>query len=312
MDYTILIMAIIKMTVIIGIGCILAHYSPFTESSKKLMVQLIINIALPSIIFNGFIQIDVTSELIMQLGLMFMVASLFILFCMLAGWFIARQFPSMYNKAKEVAFLSSIGNSGLIGIPLCAALFGPIGAVFASVYDAGTTILLFTLGIMMLQGQKKITLRQLKSLVNLPLIAVVMGTLVILFKIELNPFIKDVSQTLANTASPLALIYIGMAILPIIKTRKKVQVFKIALPVGLKLLIFPLITIVFFMFVPLPIHVLQVLLVQVSLPTITTASVILALYGADEEMGVFSSVFSIILSLLTIPLIIYIGRLLLW
>lgn len=312
MDYTVLIMTVIRMTIIIGIGCALAHFSPLTESSRKLMVNLIINIALPSIIFHGFIQIDVTSELIKQIGMMFIIAFIIICVFMLAGWYIAKISPGMSTKTREVAFLSSLGNTGLIGIPLCAALFGPIGAVFAAVYDAATNLVIFTIAMMMLQGQKKISWKQLKALINLPLISVFLGFLVILLKIEVNPLIKDVSQTLAYTASPLALIYIGMVIMPIIKARRKVQVFKIALPVSLKLLIFPLMTMAVFMLIPLPSNVMQVLMVQVALPTITTASIMLGLSGADEEMGVLSSMFSTILSLITIPIVVFIGRLLIW
>ena len=58
-------------------------------------------------------------------------------------------------KARKMAILAGIGNTGFIGIPLCAQIFGPTGGLLAAIFDAGLDVVVFTLVIMFLQQGEK-------------------------------------------------------------------------------------------------------------------------------------------------------------
>lgn len=101
--------------------------------------------------------------------------------------------------------------------------------------------------------------------------------------------------------------YIGMLMMTILKNKKSIEAKLIVLPVSLKLLIYPLLGILMLSPLSLNQNTEQILLIQMAMPTITTSSIIMALYHADEEYGVIITLFTTLLSLITIPLLIYVG-----
>ena len=252
MDYSILFLTIIKLAVLLGIGVWLTSKIPLTKDIKSFLIFVIINIALPAIILNGFFQVEINDSLLKQMIIIFVFSICFIIFGLITGWFFSKLIGLEPLKTRETAFLSTFGNTGLIGIPLCASIFGAKGAVFAAVFDAGMSLMLWTVGILFIQGKKKVTLQNFISMISAPNIAVFIGLTIVLLKIDPGYFIKDVAATLAGVASPLAMIYIGMLTMTIIKEKRRISAKLVSIPVSFKLLVFPLIGI--FILSLLPIH----------------------------------------------------------
>lgn len=311
MDYSILLFTIIKLSILLAIGMWLTNKIPLTKDIRGFLIFVIINIALPAIILNGFFQVKINDSLIQQMIIIFIFSVCFILLGLIIGWLSSKLLGFQPNKARETAFLSSFGNTGLIGIPLCASLFGAKGAVFAAVFDAGMSLMLWTVGILLIQGKRTVSLQNLKSMLSAPNVAVLTGILITILKLDLGFFIKDVTSTLAGVASPLAMIYIGMLTMTIIRSKKRVSAKLVSVPVTLKLLVYPIIGIMVLMILPISRDVEQVLLIEMAMPSIATASVIFALYQADEDYGVIHTLFTNLFCLGTIPIIMLIGSALL-
>lgn len=62
--------------------------------------------------------------------------------------------PSGVTPDQKSAFLfaNMFSNTAFLGIPICSAIFGPQGAVYAVLYDFGTGLIILTLGIWELTG----------------------------------------------------------------------------------------------------------------------------------------------------------------
>ena len=105
--------------------------------------------------------------------------------------------------------------------------------------------------------------------------------------------------TIAGVASPLAMFFIGMLVMTIIKAKRQVSAKLVSIPVSLKLLIFPLLGTLVLLLLPLSEDVEQVLLIEMAMPSVTTASVIFALYQADEDYGVMHTLFTNLFCLVT-------------
>lgn len=65
------------------------------------------------------------------------------------------------------------------------------------------------------------------------------------------------------------------------------------------------------MLLPLSGNIKQILLIKLAMPSVTTASVIFALHHADEDYGVIHTLFTNLLCLVTIPIIVLLGGMLL-
>jgi len=298
------------LAVLLGVGMWLTFKIPFTKDIRRFMVFVIINVALPAIILNGFFQVRIEESLMKQVVIIFTFSLAFNIIGLGIGWLFSRMIGLAPLKARETAFLSIFGNTGLIGIPLCASVFGAKGAVFAAIFDAGMSLTLWTIGVLFIQGNKDFSFKNIISMVSAPNVAVLVG-LVCIF-LDLNPghLIKEVTASLAGAASPLAMFYIGMLTMTIMKEKRRVSAKIVAIPVTFKLLIFPLLGILVLSFLQISQEIEQLLIVEMAMPSIASASVILALYHADEDYGVMHTLVTSILALVSIPLVVFLGEML--
>lgn len=275
------------------------------------MIFVIINITLPAIILNGFFQLASDPQLINQMIIIFFFSVIFGLVGMVVAYGLSRGLKVSDRKAREISLLSAFGNTALVGIPLCAALYGARGAVFAAVFDAGMCVVLWTVGIMFLQGHNKISLANIRKALSTPVIAVIIGFTMTLADIQPHFMIQDIVGTVSGAAIPLAMFYIGMLMTTMIKERVVIDYKLTAMPIFFKLLLFPLLGIIFLMIFPMHEYVTQIVLIQMAVPAIITAPIIMALYKRDENLAVLATVGSTLLALVSISIIIYIGSVLL-
>ncbi|GED12177.1 AEC family transporter [Aneurinibacillus migulanus] len=302
MEIGTVVTSILMMAVMIFIGSLLARRIPFTMERRQLLIAIIINVAMPCIILNGVFQTEIDAEFLMLVLLIFLSSIVINCLGVLLGWIAARGMRVAPDKAKEMALLSGLGNTGFIGIPLCAAVFGPKGALLAAIFDAGLDFTIWTLGVMMLQGEKRVSFRLLKELINIPMIAIFVGMIAAVMHIKPPQSVANLTETLASLASPLAMIYIGMLIPSIIKKKQTTSLHQLSMPLIIKLLIFPLATASLLHIFALPMEVAQIIIVQSTMPTLTLASILFARYSKDEEYGAMATVFSTLVSITTIPL----------
>ncbi|WP_342352021.1 AEC family transporter [Neobacillus soli] len=140
------------------------------------------------------------------------------------------------NKSKEIALLSGLGNTGFIGIPLCTLLLGPEGAFYAAIFDAGVDITLWTIGIFILQETRLSRTKALKTMINIPNLAIVLGLTITYFQLTPPPIVVDLTDRIAALASPMAMFYIGILLMSL--KSKKGNYGKITwIPISVKLII---------------------------------------------------------------------------
>ncbi|WP_027415932.1 AEC family transporter [Aneurinibacillus terranovensis] len=305
MEVSTVLSSIAIMTIMIGIGSLLTLRVPFTAERRELLMTLIVNVALPFIIISGVFHTRMDGQFLLLILGTFVISIIVNCIGIAMGWLAARSIGAGHEKVREMAILSGLGNTGFIGLPLCAMLFGAKGGVLAAVFDSGLDFTIWTLGVMMLQ-RKKFSFRSLKELINIPMMAIVTGLLVAVLKLSPPFFLIRLSDSLASLASPLAMIYIGMLI-PSLLRKKSASIRQIGMPLIMKLLIFPVVIALLVHIVPLHKEITQVVIVQSTMPTISLASILFARYSADEEYGAMATVFSTLLSMMTIPFMIAVG-----
>lgn len=297
---------IIMMALMILVGGFLSLRHSFREESRKLFVDIIVNVAMPSIILNMAFQANIDKKFMKLLVLIFTISIIINCLGILLGWISARMLKVNPLKVKEMALLSGLGNTGYIGIPLCATLFGPKGALLAAVFDAGLDFTIFTLGIMILDGKRKFSFYSIKELINPPLIAIFIGLLIMVLDLKPPTVAVRLANSLSSLASPLAMIYIGMFTRSLLKKRLSLK-GKIGMPLISKLFTFPILIACLLSTFPLPIEVTQIAIVQTTMPCLALAPILFSKYAGDEEYGVAMTVMSTLLSLGTIPIMTMIG-----
>lgn len=312
MDIGVIVQTIIVISLMVLIGAIISRTFAFNNDTQAMLISLIVNIGMPSIILANIFKVEF-SDSIFHIILIILISSIIINITGIGlGWCFLSLFHRGSKKTPEVALLSGIGNTGYIGIPLCALLFGPEGALYAAVFDAGVDITLWTVGVSILQKRKTFfSLQYLKSIINVPIIAVVIGMTALYFQLSPPVIISNLITQLAGLATPLAMIYIGVLVMTI--SRSNIKESSISwLPITIKLIILPiLVAIVVSMYHEFNLIASQVIIIQSMMPTLTLASVLFAKYSRNQDFGAITTVLSTVLSLLTIPLVLYILNVLL-
>ncbi|WP_147803770.1 AEC family transporter [Alkalicoccus halolimnae] len=305
MEVAVVATAITVMGIMVALGVLVASQIHITRETKQLLVIVVLNIAVPSVILNGVFNTDVSDQLLRQVAVIFVLSIIFHLAAIGAALIFARIAGFKSDFAKRMTILAALGNTGFIGIPLCATIFGPTGGLLAAIFDAGLDFVIFTVGLYLLQSGRTFRLSQLKSLLNLPLAAVIVGISSAFLELEPPAVLRQLVELLSGLAAPLAMLYIGILLQQLLK-RTGFRVFpQIWFPLTVRLLLIPAVTLAVLPFLPLEELTRNVVIVLSGMPTFMLAAILFSRYTDEEDTAVMTISFSTILSLVTIPLIAY-------
>lgn len=305
MELNIVIQSIAIISCMILIGALLSKTFKFNEDTRGVFISVIVNVAIPCIILSSIFHVDMNENMFKMMVLVFCLSILINLIGIGVGWLLSFVFYRQSTIKRELALLSGLGNTGFIGIPLCALLLGPEGALYAAIFDAGMDFTTWTVGAFMLQRNKFFDIQTFKSVINIPIIAIAAGLIIAYVQFTPPLLIINLVDQLAALAAPLAMFYIGVLVTTLRKSKVKESGSKVWIPLTTKLLLLPGIVAVLMLFLNLELTILQTVLIQSMMPTLTLASILFAKYSADENLGAITTVLSTLLALLTIPFMIY-------
>lgn len=309
MEMAAVFQTILLIGLFILIGAILARTFPFNDDTRKMFISLIVNAALPAIILSSIFNVEMTTDRFKTILFVFLMSIAINLLGIGLGYLFSFLFYRSATNKNELAILSGLGNTGFIGIPLCAVLFGPEGALYAAIFDAGVDFTIWTVAVFLLQEKKQFRLNTLKAMINVPMIAIAIGLSSAFFQVKPPSLFIELFDYLAALAAPLAMFYIGAIIMNLQRSRVSQSLKKIWIPIVVKLFVLPLSVAFIVLFIHVETVVIQTILIQSMMPTITLASILFAMFSADEELGAMATVVTTIIALSTIPLMIYVVNL---
>jgi len=305
-ELTVIIHSIMLIAMLIFIGAIISKTFPFNNDTRQMFMSLIINIAMPSIILSSIFNVEITKDSFKLIVIVFVISIGINLVGIALGSLFARIFYPKSTKKVEIAILSGLGNTGFIGIPLCLVLLGPEGALFAAIFDAGVDFTIWTVGVFLLQEEKKFNFSMFKSMINVPMLAIIFGLFSAYISFKPPIIFIDLFDRLAALAVPLAMFYIGAIVMTLQRSKVNNSSSKIWIPISVKLIILPIFVAIIVNFTRLETFIVQTIIIQSMMPTLTLASILFAKYSGDEDMGAVTTVVSTIAALLTIPLMLYV------
>jgi predicted permease len=289
------------------VGAIASKRKILNDESKDFLARIIIDITLPFLIFSTFSHLEFDVKLFKN-GLFvfsFAFVNLFILY--LVGTLSSRLQRLNAPQAMVHTLHTMFGNIVFLGFPLFDALFpGGIGVFYAAVYQLASNTLTFTYGVYRLSsGTQK---SGWKSLLNANTGAIVLGSLVLVSRLELPKFIVDAFSGLGKCTSPLSMVYIGalLAGMNIKKAFKIVSVFIISFN---KLILVPILLGFIYILAIKLFHLeidriaLFVLVMQAGMPCQTIIVVMTRRYGGDYHLAASNLFVSTLFSILTLPLL---------
>lgn len=286
-----------------AIGYFLVKKNILTRQGMDLISRLVIEITLPAMIFSRLIQgfkfslkpawwiFPLTSLAITVLGLI--VGSAF------AG-FIKRG-----EHKRQFLSLVAFQNSGYLPLALAAALLSPeetnLMFIYIFLFLLGFNLVMWSLGVYFLSYQRSKKF-ELGSLFSPPVVATIFT--MALVGLGVNRFVPELIlkplRMVGDSTLPLAMLVVGGG-LGLIQIQR-VEFKPVVLLILAKLLILPLLGLLFIRRFSLPQPFSLLLIMQLAMPSATSPSLIITRYNREDLLISQGILITHLVSLVTIPL----------
>jgi malate permease and related proteins len=225
------------------------------------------------------------------------------LLTLLLGYFFKLERPALI----AILITTMFANTGNYGLPLVSFAFGDQALSYAGIYFATTTLLFYTLGVFLASLGHMSLKEALIGLLKIPtLYAVLLAILINTLSLQIPVPVARAVDLAAGGSIPLMLVLLGVQLtsLEFSDNQRALQ-----LSVGLRLIVAPLIALLFAALFGLPTTARQASVTEASMPGMVSATVLATEYDLDTRLVTAVIFISTLLSPLTLtPLLVFLGR----
>ncbi len=266
----------------------------------------LLNFAIPCLILS-FMQVDDLSSETMRsmLGAFGAFAAATVAMGLLSFVFIMPMKLKEEDKGiyrLQVAFT----NSGFMAIPLVTVIFGK-SVLFLTVMNMTVfNLLMYSFGIILItyeKGKPLFDRRMLRNLINVPIIAALVGVVIFLTGFHFPDFINMGIDLMSDTVSPLAMFIVGVNLS--YSQFGKLFTKKNFYFCFLSLVLVPAATFGICMLLPISSDAFITVVFAMAMPSPAIAPVLAAKYGRDQIQASETVASTTIFSLVTLPVIAY-------
>ena len=303
MDFNTVLEQMLILLLSCVIGIIAYRFGVLDANSNKKLSDIVINITMPCMIIG-----TVTSgQEAMAAGDMLLA---FWPMCLAyaIGIAVALALTYLASLKKEqfgtYAFMVIFPNVGFMGYPVVLSLFGTGAATYLALMQIPFALLAYTLGVYLIAGKRAFRADLWRTLLSPALVSPVVGICMYLLGIRLPAFIDGALDLVGQSTTPLAMLVMGASIASTqIKSIR--NVWRIALAGIVRLLAIPALVWLALRGLIKDDLLLGVIIVLMAMPSATNTTIMIVKYGGDQNLAAQGVFLSTVLSVVTIPLLIY-------
>jgi predicted permease len=297
------------LAVVVLIGIFAAKLNILTYETKDMLSKVIFNISLPLMLFTNFLKLDATPRLLANSSVVISIAGFVIFLLLLIGWATTKLFHINGREAAVFKAHSMFGNTIFLGFPLINALYGAEGLLYASMFQLIATIIMWTVGVVVLTyGNGMPWKKSILQVINPNTIATLTGLAFFMLSIKLPDIIIRPLAELGSANTWLSMLYIGamLAFADVGGLLKKRSLYLISFN---RLILFPLVLISLFYVAASVLGtapdklVSSVIILEASMPCMASVVIMAKELGADDHLAVGNVFVSTIFSIATLPVV---------
>lgn len=292
------------MLIYIVIGLVLYKKKLVSDLGAADLGKLLVYIILPSAIINSY-NIEFSPARVRGLLLSFLLAALALALSILCSKLL---FPKRERGIQ--CFSAAFSNAGFMGIPLVSAVIGPDAVYYAAAFVALLNILQWTYGVFVISGDKE-TISPKKIITNPVLISFVIGVALFFLPFRIPAVLSSAISGLAALNAPIAMLTIGFYLAQ--TSLRSIFTNRLAYGVSaVRLVLIPILTGVLLFLLPLgTVEEKLTIMILAAAPVGANVTVYARLYGGDYVQSVKEVVLSTLFSILTMPVIVSLFRMIL-
>lgn len=299
MDISVVYNSIISLFIMIIVGFYGRRRNIITEEISKGLVSILIQIALPFMIFNSFLHIhngiikeNVIKTIYYSLGVY-----------ILMGFFSHILLLPVKNDKKTILHFANVFiNTGYVGFPILDSIYGSEGIVYGSIFNMFFVIFVWTYGIILFKGRlrgRELMLELKNALLNPSILAVCVGLLIMLLNIKIPEALVSAAKGIGNLTVPLSMMIIG-SILSKVKIKIYLREWTVYYGALIKLIIIPMIVYLAALLIGTSSIAIKTVIIMSALPASAMTSIFADAFNKEKEYAAFVVSLTTLLSLITI------------
>ena len=298
----ILMREIVQLFIILLMGYIIVRAKLLRPEDSRSLSVVMVYLLTPCVIINAF-QVEYTPQVMAGLIFSFAISiAAHILFLLLTRLLAG---PLHLDVIERTAVIYT--NAGILVIPLVNALLGPEYVIYSCAFIVVQQVLIWTHCRSLLCGTRGMEWRKL--FLNVNIIAIVAGCALFLLRVPLPALINDTLGTLGDIFGPLGMLLAGMVIADT-PLRRLFTTPRNYLPVLLRLLAFPLVTVLLLRaagaagWIADGKNILMIVYLACITPACATVTSLAQLYDRNAAYSSALYVLTTLLSIVTMPVMI--------
>ena len=286
-------------------GVILVKSRLFNRETLQPISKFVLRMGLPLLIFTNIIN-GVERNVLLSSGSVLMSAFLFYVAMFFISMGIARIFHVKGKTAQIYQTMSMFGNIGFMGIPIITSIYPENGMLYICVFTIIDQLMLWTAGVRLTSGTDSQKNRfDFRKLINPVTVSIFLAVICVLTGIRLPEVLNNSLQKIGQTATPLAMIYLGgvFACIDVLKNIRRLDYYGIVI---LKMLLFPLFFYVLLGYLPVSSEIRTTMALTSAMPVMSSVVMMANAYGSDGDYAMGGILVTTICSVFTLPFIYWI------
>lgn len=305
MSISIILNQMIQLLLIMLLGFILAKTQLMTEGFNKKFTKITLNVSLPALILSSVLK-QTGERNIKEVLIVFGIAIALYAVLPVISWLFVKLLRIPKEKQGLYMFMGVYGNVGFMGFPIIAAMYGDTAVFYTAIINLIFNLSVFSFGVpIMNYNTGKKSGFSLKNLKTPGIISAMVAILVYFLNIPCPSVIAETTAVVGNLTTPSAMLLIGST-LARIDLKSLFNEF-ILYPYSLikQILIPVLFWLVLRIFVKDE-FIVGIVVILAAMPVANTAVLFATEYGHDNVLAAKGVFLTTIMSIITVPLIVYI------
>jgi len=291
--------SVVSLLTMIGVGTYCARKKIITPEISRGLVQILIEISLPCMIFSSFM-------FSYDPGIKDNVFKAF--YYSLAAYMVTivisnlLVYPLPKKRRQVLHFANVFSNTGYVGFPILSAVYGTEGVIYGSIFNVFFVILVWTYGITLYRGtanRSSVTTELRTVLLNPSIAAVAAGLVMMFLGIQLPSPILVGIRNLGSMTGPLSMLITG-TILAQVRLGDHIRDWTIYYGAITKLVIIPLIIYTCTLLLGRSSLVLNSVIIMTAMPASTMTSIFAERFAVEAEYAAVIVSVTTLLSLISV------------
>ncbi|MBR4889674.1 MAG: AEC family transporter [Clostridia bacterium] len=294
-----LIYKILQLFCMMLIGIVIAKLKIVTSKESSVLSKISLYLLMPSAIINAF---DFEQTPQMRTGLLFAFGAALLLHILLylLDWLYGRFVSKSAVERASVMY----SNAGNLIIPIVSFALGEEWVVFSTAFMAVQLVFVWSHGIRLFSSNEAFNIK--KVLLNVNIIAIMIGLVLTVFSLRLPVFVKDITSSFGGMLGPVSMLIAGILAADI-KPKQVLADKRIYRVVALRTLVYPVITgVVLKLLSQLPVvdgdKILLIAFLACITPAAATVTQLAQLNHKEPEFATAINIFSTVVCVATMPL----------